>query len=257
MNEDLRRTIVTTVYNGKDGHIPSAFSIIDVLSVLYRDCLRFDAENPDWEDRDIFILSKGHGCVALYTVLNREGFLDQHALDTFCQPGGILGEHPDRTKVPGAEASTGSLGHGLPFAMGLALGLRIKGKTNRVFVLVGDGECNEGSVWETALVASNLRLGNLVCIVDNNGSSDQILPVAPLAKKWDAFGWDTQEVDGHDEASIREGFNRMRFEPEGLPKAVIAHTLKGKGVGMLEGHGIWHHRIPTEQEYREIMEALS
>ena len=256
MNNDLRAMIVDMVVRGGDGHIPSAFSIIDLVAALFESELRYDASQPDWPERDYFVLSKGHGCLALYVVLHRHGFLtDQDILD-FCTKDGILGEHPDVTRVPGVEASTGSLGHGLPFAVGLALGLRIQGRANRVFVLCGDGECNEGTIWESALVAANLRLGNLCCIVDLNGSAAQILPMDPLADKFRAFGWRADDIDGHDAASIRGGLDRLSFAAEGQPQAVVAHTLKGKGVPLLEGHGPWHHRIPNEAEYAQIMEAL-
>lgn len=257
MNRELRKRIVETVYRGKDGHIPSAFSITDILDVLYSDYLKYDSSNPEWPGRDFFVLSKGHGCVALYAVLEKQGFLTEDDMYTFCQEGGILGEHPDRTQVPGVEASTGSLGHGLPFAMGNALAYRIRRMPNRVFVVVGDGESNEGTIWETALVAANLKLGNFCCIIDNNGSSDQILPVAPLKDKWEAFGWETYVVDGHDEAALKGVLDQLEFSPVGKPKAIVANTLKGKGVAMLEGHGTWHHRIPNEEEYHQIMEALS
>jgi len=257
MNNDLRRRIVEMVYRGGDGHIPSAFSIIDVVAALFDSELRFDAANPEWADRDYFVLSKGHGCLALYVTLHRHGFLSDADLDAFCTKEGILGEHPDVTRVPGVEASTGSLGHGLPFAVGIALGLRIQGRHNRVFVLCGDGECNEGTIWESALVAANLRLGNLCCIVDLNGSAQQILPVQPLADKFRAFGWRADEMDGHDLTSIRAGLGRLEFGAEAAPQVIVAHTLKGKGVPLLEGHGIWHHRIPNDAEYQQIMEALA
>jgi transketolase len=254
---ELRKRIVEIVYEGKDGHIPSAFSIIDLIDVLYDSQLRHDPAWPEWPDRDYFILSKGHGCVALYAVLEKQGYLTREEVSLFCKPGGILGEHPDCTKVPGVEASTGSLGHGLPFAVGIALGLRIAGRNNRVYVLIGDGESNEGTVWESALVAANLRLGNLCCIVDKNGSAAQILPMDPMTAKWEAFGWAAGEIDGHDADEIRDALAGLRFEAFGQPKVIVANTLKGKGVGMLEGHGQWHHRIPNEQEFRHIMEALS
>jgi transketolase len=258
MNEDLRKTIATMVYSAKDGHIPSAYSIVDILSLLYQKFLRVDPRNPRWEERDYFILSKGHGCVALYAVLNREGFLSDRDLEKFCTKEGILGEHPDWTKVPGVEASTGSLGHGFPLAVGLALGLRIQGRTtNKVYVLVGDGECHEGTIWEAAHVAFNLQLGNLCVIVDWNGSAAQLMPRDNLPGKWAAFGWKTQIVDGHSEEELRKAFESVSFQPVGTPTIVIAKTIKGKGVPMLEGHGIWHHRIPTDAELETIMEVLS
>jgi transketolase len=257
-NKDLRKQIVRMVYNAKDGHIPSAFSIVDILELLYRKYLRIDPQNPAWPERDYFVLSKGHGCVALYTVLHQCGFLTDQDIDLFCKPGGILGEHPDCTKVPGVEASTGSLGHGFPYAVGLALGLRIKNMvTNKIYVLVGDGECHEGTIWEAANVANNLQLGNLCVIVDWNGSAAQLMPRDDLPAKWRAFGWTTHVVDGHSEEELKSALNSVQFQPQGTPTVVIARTVKGKGVPMLEGHGVWHHRIPNEAELTQIMEALS
>lgn len=257
MNEDLRRKIAQMVYDGKDGHIPSAFSITDIIEVLYRDFLKFDSKNPEWPERDYFILSKGHGCLALYVILERYGFISSRDIAMFCKPGGILGEHPDCTKVPGAEASTGSLGHGLPLAVGIALGLRLKGMNNRVYVLVGDGECQEGSIWESANVANNLQLGNLCIIVDWNGSAAQLMPRDDLPAKWRAFGWETTVIDGHSDAELHEAFSKVKFQAIGTPTSIIAKTVKGKGVPMIEGHGQWHHRIPNEEELTSIMEALA
>ena len=242
---------------GKDGHIPSAFSILDILVVLYKHFLKFDPANPKWEQRDYFILSKGHGCLALYMVLREHGFITDEDLELFCKPGGILGEHPDCTKVPGAEASTGSLGHGLPFAVGIALGLRIKGMKNKVYVLVGDGECHEGTIWEAANVANNLQLGNLCVIVDWNGSAAQLMPRDDLPAKWLAFGWKTIIINGHSESDIESALSSINFNSTDAPTVIIAKTTKGKGVPMLEGHGIWHHRIPNDEEYKIIAEALS
>lgn len=256
-NKDLRRRIVDLVYEGRDGHIPSAFSIVDILATLYREHLKVDPKQPDWPERDYFVLSKGHGCVALYAVLHQNGFLSDEDLAGFCRQGGILGEHPDYTKVPGVEASTGSLGHGFPYATGIALGLRMDGRPNRVFSLVGDGECHEGTVWEAANLAANLQLGNLCLFVDWNRSGAQLLPIDDLPARWAAFGWDVQEVDGHDEAAISAAVDRMTFQPTGQPHVVVAHTVKGRGGGITEGHGRWHHRIPDPTEYAEIMGALS
>jgi transketolase len=256
MNNELRRKIVDMVVKGRDGHIPSAFSILDILEVLYRERLRFDPKQPDWEGRDYFILSKGHGCLALYVVMEKHGFLSQRDMDLFCQVGGALGEHPDCTRIPGVEASTGSLGHGFPFAVGIALGLRIRNRSNRVYVLVGDGECHEGTVWEAANVANNLQLGNLCVIVDWNGSGAQLMPRDDLPAKWKAFGWNADLIDGHDEEQIRASLMNVRSSAIGIPNVIIAKTVKGKGVPMLEGHGTWHHRIPDENEYRIIMESL-
>lgn len=253
----FRRRIVDMVVEGKDGHIPSAFSILEIISVLYREYLKFDSKNPAWEDRDYFVLSKGHGCLALYVNLAHHGFISENDLKMFCRPLGILGEHPDCTKVPGVEASTGSLGHGLPFALGLGLGLKIKKKINRVYVLVGDGECHEGTIWESAHMAKNLNLGNVCVIVDWNGSAAQLMPHDDLPAKWRAFGWSTQVIDGHDVSDIKKAFDQIQFSLEGSPQVIVAKTIKGKGVSMLEGHGSWHHRIPNNEEYRIIMQELA
>jgi len=255
-NKDLRRKIVDMVVTGGDGHIPSAFSIIDIVTLLYKKILKFDAKNPEWLDRDYFILSKGHGCLALYVNLHRHGFITDDDIAMFCKSGGILGEHPDRTKVPGAEASTGSLGHGLGFAVGIAIGLKIQNLNNKVFVLVGDGECQEGTVWESANVACNRKLGNLCVIVDWNQSGMQLMPFDDMPKKWAAFGWKVYLVDGHSDNDILEVLNKIEFTTDGIPSVIVANTIKGKGVPMLEGHGIWHHRIPNDQEYQKIMEVL-
>lgn len=257
LNKDLRRKIVDMVVKGKDGHIPSAFSIIDIITLLYRDILKFDAKNPEWQNRDYFILSKGHGCLALYVNLHRHGFINDQDIEMFCKQGGILGEHPDRSKVPGAEASTGSLGHGLSFAVGITLGLKIQTLNNRMFVLLGDGECHEGTVWEAANVARNRLLGNLCVIVDWNQSAMQLMPEDDMPKKWTAFGWYVQIVDGHNEKEITEALAKVEFKNDGIPSVIIAKTVKGKGVALLEGHGIWHHRIPNQQEYQKIIQALS
>ena len=257
LNKDLRRKIVDMVVAGKDGHIPSAFSILDIITFLYRDILKFDAKNPEWSERDYFILSKGHGCLALYVNLHRHGFITDNDIAMFCKQGGILGEHPDRTKVPGAEASTGSLGHGLSFAVGIMLGLKIKKQNNRMFVLLGDGECHEGTVWEAANVARNQYLGNLCAIVDWNQSAMQLLPHDDMPKKWEAFGWNVQVIDGHNEVEMFAAMQNIKFSNDGLPSVIIAKTIKGKGVSLLEGHGIWHHRIPNQFEYDEILGALS
>lgn len=257
LNSDLRRMIVDIVVEGRDGHIPSAFSILEIVTVLYRDILKVDPRNPEWPERDYFILSKGHGCLALYVNLHRRGFLTDEDIKMFCKPGGILGEHPDRTKVPGAEASTGSLGHGLSFATGISLGLQIQEKKNRMFVLVGDGECHEGTVWEAAHVARNLELGNMCVIVDWNQSGMQLLPNDNLPEKWRAFGWNTSVVDGHSEEELKAAIGNIKFDTNGVPSVIVARTTKGKGVAFLEGHGKWHHRIPDSDEYRQILEALS
>lgn len=257
LNKDLRLTIARMVHKAKDGHIPSSYSIVDMLAILYKDYLRVDPSKPTWEDRDYFVLSKGHGCVAFYAVLHKSGFITQENIDTFCTRGGILGEHPDCTKIPGVEASTGSLGNGFPFAVGIALGLKIKKKSNRVFVLVGDGECQEGTVWEAANVAANRDLDNMCVLVDWNGSAATLMPKDDLPGKWKAFGWNVVVIDGHSDREIRAALDGVKFHAGGTPTVIVAKTVKGKGVPMLEGHGPWHHRIPSVDEMKTIEEALA
>jgi len=256
-NNKLRRRIVDLVYTGQDGHIPSAFSIVDIISTLYRNVLRVDPANPEWPERDYFILSKGHGCVALYTVLAERGFLTEDDLSTFCRKGGILGEHPDRNKVPGVEASTGSLGHGFPFSVGIGIGLKLKNRSNKIYTLLGDGECHEGSVWESAHLAANHELSNLTVVVDWNQSGQQLLPLDNLPEKWRSFGFETMVIDGHSESELKSTLEAARLNETNRPTAVIARTTKGKGVPLIEGHGPWHHKIPSEDEYKQIMKVLS
>ncbi|HLB52925.1 MAG TPA: transketolase [Chlamydiales bacterium] len=256
LNAELRWRIAKMISLSKEGHIPSAYSIIDIIHYLYANVLKFRPKDPSWDERDYFVLSKGHGCAALYIVLLKFGFLSEKDIDNYSLLGGILGGHPDTTKVPGAEASTGSLGHGFPTAAGIALGLKIQQKPNRVFALLGDGECNEGTIWETALVASKQNLSNFHAIIDLNGSAAQILPIDPLADKWKAFGWDVFEVDGHDEEALASTFRKIASSTTQKPKAIIAHTIKGKGVSFIEGHGKWHHKIPSPDELELIAKEL-
>jgi transketolase len=255
-NNCLRIKIAEMIQNAGEGHIPSSFSIVDILNFLYTHILKFQSSNPGWEERDYFILSKGHGAAALYVVLEEHGFISKEDLKNKSKPNAILGGHPDCTKVPGIEASTGSLGHGLATAMGIALGLKIKGKTNKVITLIGDGESNEGTVWETALIAQNLRLGNFCLIIDKNNSINQILAFPDMKKIWESLGWEVYELNGHDELELTEVFKKISFNFESKPKVIIANTIKGKGVSFIEGHGPWHHKIPSEKEMDEIRKEL-
>ena len=224
-----------------------------ILSQLY---IKVNPKNPNWKDRDYFILSKGHGGLALFVVLHKYGFLTDEQLESYSTLGSILGGHPDVTKVPGAEASTGSLGHGLSFSLGIALGHKINKAENRVFTLIGDGESQEGTIWEAAQVGVNLKLGNLCIIVDNNQSAAQLMPLQNPAKRWEAFGWNVFEIDGHDEQDLINIINKIDFKGN-IPSVIIANTIKGKGVKMTEGHGQWHHKIPNKEEYKILMEELS
>lgn len=257
VNNQLRVQVAELVYQAGEGHIPSAYSILDIIVVLYGHFLKFDPKHPKWDGRDYFILSKGHGCAGLYTVLLKHGFITKNDLERKSKEDGILGGHPDCTKVPGVEASTGSLGHGVVTAMGIALGLKIRQKSNKVIALIGDGESNEGTVWETALVAPNLKLGNFCVIIDNNKSTEQILPIPNMKQKWEAFGWEVYEIDGHCEEQILSALNNLEFNLTSKPKVIIAHTTKGKGVSFIEGHGTWHHKVPTAEELQNIRNELN
>lgn len=256
-NSDLRVQIIEMICRSGEGHIPSSFSIVDIVEFLYSNILKFDSKNPKFLERDFFILSKGHGAAALYAVLEKHGFLT--SADTFLYGNlrGILGGHPDSTKVPGVEASTGSLGHGLPMATGIALGLKIQTRLNKVYCLVGDGECQEGTVWESANIASNQKLDNLTVIVDWNGSARQLMPVENLEARWNSFGWATCIADGHDDVSLSAALTFLNNSSSEKPKVVIAQTVKGRGVPLLEGHGAWHHKIPNKEELTQIMSALN
>jgi len=245
------------VKDSGEGHIPSSFSIVDVIEVLYQSYVRSDPANPESSTRDFFILSKGHGASALYAVLEKHGFITSMDISRYSKIGGILGGHPDSTRVPGAEASTGSLGHGFPMSVGIALGLKIQERENRVYCLVGDGECQEGTIWEAANIASNRSLGNLTTIVDWNGSAAQLMPVDDLPGKWRAFGWDVREVDGHDNQSISGALDGSLDTNRQKPLCIIAHTIKGKGVSFIEGHGRWHHRVPNPAEWSAIEKELA
>ncbi|MCF7866028.1 transketolase [Candidatus Woesearchaeota archaeon] len=255
-NGDLRYAIANTVYSAGEGHIPSAYSIIDIINVIYGKFLNINKNDVTNKDRDYFILSKGHGAVAYYVVLEKYGFITKEDLMTKSKENAILGGHPDCTKVPGVEASTGSLGHGAVTALGIALGLKIKQQKNKVITIIGDGESNEGSIWESALVAANLKLGNLCYVIDNNKSTEQILPMTDMAKKWESFGWEVYEIDGHDEEEILKTFQKIDFSYVGKPKLIIANTIKGKGVSFIEGHGPWHHKVPSDEELQAIKEEL-
>ena len=250
----LRRQILHSACLAGEGHVPSALSILDILWVLYDKVLVYKANEPNWEQRDRFVLSKGHGSLGLYTILAEKGFFDRAELERVARIDGILGGHPDTNKVPGVEASTGSLGHGLPIAVGMALGLQIKQASQRVFALVGDGECNEGTVWESALLAHHHRLVNLCCIVDFNHSTDRALMLGDVKNKFEAFGWHCVEVDGHDHAALQASF---LSRDETRPTAVIAHTTKGKGVSGMENNPAWHHRSPSRDELASFERELT
>lgn len=249
----LRSRIIETSHKAEMPHLGSCLSCTDILATLYHSVLRIDATNPRAVTRDRFILSKGHGAPALFQVLAMRGFYPEAMLDEYGKDGGVFAEHPPTPDhLPGIEAATGSLGHGLPMGLGMALAGRIQGHRYHVYVLLSDGECNEGSVWEAAMLAASQRVGNLCVIIDFNkwqatGRSEEILALNPLAEKWRAFGWHACEIDGHDIQAILDSVARFPRE-DGKPTAIIAHTVKGKGVSFMEDDNNWHYRIPTAEE---------
>jgi len=245
--------IVKTSAAAGEGHIPSALSILDILWVLYDKVLKIDPNNPADANRDRFILSKGHGSLGLYAVLAQKGFFAASELEGFGKFDSILGGHPDRNKVPGVETSTGSLGHGFPVSVGIALGLRIKKMDCRVFTIIGDGEANEGTIWESMLLAAHHNLSNLCVIVDYNHSTDRALKVGDLATKFKVFGWDSCVINGHDHEEIYKALSRG---PGSAPTAIIAETVKGYGCKLLVNNPAWHHKGPSRDELKEILEGL-
>jgi transketolase len=250
----LRGSVIETSGRARVPHLGSCLSCVDVLVALYWNVLRVDASRPRDPVRDRFVLSKGHAAPALFQVLALRGFFPESWLFEYGSDGSLFGEHPPAHGVPGVEAATGSLGHGLPMGVGMALGARLQGIENRTFVLLGDGECNEGSVWEGAMMAAAQRLDRLTAIVDFNrwqatGRSEEVLALNPLADKWSAFGWRAEEVDGHDMAALSRTLARAP-DGSGKPLAVIAHTVKGKGVSFMEDDNNWHYRTPSADEVR-------
>src|SRR3954453_13729136 len=232
---------------GGSAHVGSGLSIADIVAVLYGDVLRIDAANPQWPERDRFILSKGHAGACVYAALAERGFLDVPALDDHYRNGSRLSGHVSHKGVPGVELSTGSLGHGLGVGAGMAYGAKLDGRTHRVFVLLSDGECDEGSNWEAILFAAHHKLDNLFAVVDYN-KIQSLKPVAetlnlePFVDKWRAFGWRVVETDGHDHAKLHEAFSSAETGANGAPTCILAHTIKGKGVPFMEHSVLWHYR---------------
>ncbi len=248
----LRRNILRMVIRGKGAHIGAALSIVEILTVLYDQVLNVHSSDPHDPRRDRFILSKGHAGIALYAILAEKGFFPKTWLDTYGQAGTKLGGHPDMHKVPGVEASTGALGHGFGFGLGQALAGKMDRANYRVFALLGDGECQEGSIWEAALFAPQHRLDNLTVIIDHNhlqamDTLDRIVSLGNLAQKWRAFGWEVVEVNGHDLEQLVHALGTTPAE-RGKPTCVIAHTIKGKGISYMENAPLWHYRMPNEEE---------
>jgi len=259
-SRDLRKVIVRMLESSGRGHLGSAFSLVEILRVLYDDVLRYDPKNPKWPKRDRFILSKGQGCMALYALLAEKGFFPESELWKCFQADSKLGGHPE-TKIPGVEVSTGSLGHGLSFGIGFAISAKYDKADHRVFVVIGDGESNEGSIWEGALSAGKHQLSNLTVLVDYNkyqsyGSTFEIQDMEPFADKWRSFGFGVSEIDGHSTEELLTTLSSLPLDQH-RPSAVICHTIKGKGVNFVENNMEWHHKNRvTAEEIESLVSAL-
>lgn len=261
LSRQVRKAVLTMGHRSHTGHMGSALSPVDILSVLYHAFLRIDPRNPHDPNRDRFILSKGHGCSSLYATLAQRGFFPIEELETFLQDGSRFPGHPSALHVPGVELSTGSLGHGLSVGLGMALAAERDHRPTRTVVLMSDGECDEGSIWEAAMAAGNWGIGSLTCIVDHNkiqsfGRVEDVMDLAPFGDKWAAFRWHVQEVDGHDHVAILAALERAVAETM-RPSVIIAHTVKGKGVSFMEDTVEWHYWPLTDQQYQQGMTELS
>lgn len=248
----LRHKVVDMLECAQRGHIGSSMSLIEIMRVLYDEVLKFDPANPALVDRDRCILSKGHGCLAQYIMLADKGYFPEERLSEFCANDGLLGGHPSANKIPGIEASTGALGHGLSIGLGMAVDAKVRGRDNRVFVIMGDGECNEGSVWEAAMSAGKRGMDNLVAMVDYNkyqsyGETAEVMELEPFADKWEAFGFNCIQVNGHDLDELRQALSKDAVQP-GKPTAIICHTVKGKGVSFAENNLAWHHKSKLPED---------
>ena len=256
----IRRHIVEMVYLAKSGHIGGALSATDIVTALYWDLMRIDPARPDWPDRDRFILSKGHACPVWYSNLATRGYFGIEHLKTLRQFGSILQGHPDMHKTPGVDITTGSLGQGLSLGIGMALNAKLSAKDYRVYVVLGDGEINEGQVWEAAAAAAKFKLDNLVAFIDNNrlqmdGFGADVMPMEPIDAKFRAFNWEVQRINGHDVGAIIAAVERA-WATKGKPTCIVADTVKGKGVSFMENQREWHGEAPNQQQYEKAMAEL-
>lgn len=255
---NIRKTILDLIYKTKSPHIGPSLSIVEMLVALYFNYLNVSPDDPLNTERDRFILSKGHACVALYVVLAENGFLSKNDLESFAVNGGILEQHPNKDLKRGIEVSTGSLGHGLSIGAGMALSGKVDKGEYKIYVLLSDGELNEGSVWEAVMFANHHKLSNLIAIVDSNkiqalGHTKDIVDLEPLGERWRGFGWNVQEIDGHNFDQI---FNALKALSSEKPNVIILHTVKGKGVSFMENQLLWHYRAPDDREYELALREL-
>jgi len=260
ISREIREKILIMHAKSNESHLGSSLSIVDILTVLYFQILNINPIDPYEENRDRFILSKGHAASALYTVLAKRGFFEEELLDSFAENGGKISVHPERFSVPGVEASTGSLGHGLSIGVGIALSAKKDNKSFKTYILMSDGECEEGSIWEAAISASRFKLDNLVGIIDKNKwqayeRTDKIQNLSLLKSKWESFGWSCREVNGHNLQELIQVFRGIPFEV-GKPSLIIADTIKGKGVPEIEDKMEWHYKSPKIDELEKFIKSL-
>lgn len=257
--EEIRKRLLQIVFSAKAGHIGGSLSSVDVETALYFHVMNVDPDDPQKPDRDRFILSKGHSVEAYYAVLAAKGFISQELLDTYGQYGSKLAGHPTK-KIPGIELNSGALGHGLSVGVGLGIAAKMDGKAFRTFVLMGDGEQGEGSIYEAAMSASHYKLGNLVAIIDRNtlqisGRTEDVMSLEPLRERWEAFGWEVYDVEGNDMESLVTTFDKLDYQ-NGKPKLFISHTTKGKGISYMEKVAKWHHGVPDSTQYYEALQEI-
>jgi transketolase len=261
LSKKVRKNILKIIHETKSPHIGSSLSTVEILVSLFFKVLKVSPEDPANPERDRFILSKGHACPALYSVLSEKGFMCEEDIQGFAVNCGTLEQHPTRDIKRGIEVSSGSLGHGLSIGIGMALAAKRDRKEHRIYVLMSDGELNEGSVWEAAMFASHHNLDNLVAMIDYNkmqalGYTKDIINLEPLSQKWSSFGWAVKEIDGHDYGQILEVFDKVPFSTN-KPNIIIAHTVKGKGISFMEDKLLWHYRPPSDEEYEMALKELS
>lgn len=259
--KELRKMLLTMIYKAQSGHPGGSLSATDIVASLYFHTLRVDPKNPKWEDRDRFVLSKGHVCPVLYSALIMRGFISEDTIGTLRKQGSILQGHPDMKRCPGIEISTGSLGQGISCAVGMAIAGKMDEKEYRVYTLLGDGECDEGQVWEAAQAANKYQLDNLTVIIDNNGLQNDgfakdIMPTLDLRAKFEAFGFQAVRIDGHNVDEITAALDFMKTQKNGKPKCIVCNTVKGKGVSFMENVAIWHGKAPNEEEYLRAMKDV-
>ena len=256
----IRMDLLRMIYEGKTGHTGSSLSCTDILTTLYYGVLKVDPNNPKWEERDRFILSKGHSVEGFYCILGDKGFFPKEELMTFSKFGSKFIGHPNN-KVPGVEMNTGALGHGLSISVGMALAAKMDGKSYKVFTLMGDGEQAEGSVWEAAMAGAHYKLDNLTAIIDRNklqisGSTEDVMALETLEDKWRSFGWEVIAVNGHDYQQMLEAFDNIPAA-DGKPTLIMAYTTKGKDVSYMENVAHWHHGVPTAEQLETALKELS